>query len=175
MKLTNAERIAGELILKYCPPGWCYDWDNAKRRFGCTSFGPRIIQLSRPLTLLNDETLFTWVVKHEIAHVLAGPDAVDHGPVWRIEARKLGIKPTRCWTSSGLDAVKVEGKVVGTCKNRCGYVYRQHKITWSAYHHDVCPTCSDRRRRRWVMLDWTRDGQPLASPRRPKSRRRRYA
>jgi len=175
MNLADAECTAHELIQKHCPPEWCIKWDRARTQFGCTIFKNQTISLSRPLTILNDEAMFVWVVKHEIAHALAGPNAVDHGPVWRSYARDLGIKPSRCWTSNGLDAVQIPGKVIGTCKNQCGYQHRQHKITWAAYHHYVCPACSDRRRKRWVYLDWTSAGQPITSPKRPQPRRRKYA
>lgn len=173
MNIDQAEAIAYDLIQEHCPLGWCYDWDRAKRRFGLCDYDRQTIRLSRPLTLLNDAATFRNVVKHEIAHVLT-PDEADHGRAWKLEAIRLGCPPTRCTKVEN----SVEGKVTGTCSQRCGYVWTQHKITYSVYNHAVCPTCSDKRAKRWVYLNWTRDGRPLASPKKPKPRkktRRSYA
>jgi hypothetical protein len=35
--------------------GWRFRFDHARRRFGCCRYGPKLITLSRPLTLLNGE------------------------------------------------------------------------------------------------------------------------
>lgn len=176
MNLIDADRIAKKLVREHAP-GWTIEWGSAKSQFGLCQYRYQNIRLSRPLTLLNTQETFEWVVKHEIAHVLAGP-AAGHGRLFMIECHKLGIKGDRCWTRAGTGEVtRIEGKVVGTCKNRCGYTCTMFKVTHASYHRGVCPNCSNRARRQWVHLDWTRDGRPVTPPAKPapRRRRRRYA
>ena len=173
MNLIDASRIAAKLVKEHCPDGWTVEWGSAKSQFGLCMYGPQVIRLSRPLTKLNTQTTFEWVVKHEIAHVLAGP-AAGHGRLFKVQCMALGIQGDRCWTKGGnTDTVKIEGKVKGTCKNRCGYSCTMHKVTYASYYRGICPKCSNRARRQWVKLDWTRDGRPVTPPAKPAPRRRR--
>lgn len=181
MNQRDADRLAKKLVAEHVP-GWRVTWGHGKSQFGVCQYGPqdstgkyltRTIRLSRPLTLLNTQATFEWVVKHEIAHALNGHEAPSHGRLFMRQCRALGIEGDRCWTKGGnSDVVRIEGKILGTCKNRCGYISTMHKMTHASYTRGICPTCSNRARRQYVHLDWTRDGQPVAKPKKPAPRRR---
>lgn len=181
MNLLDADRIARKLIAQHAP-GWRVTWGHARSQFGLCQYGPqdstgkyltRTIRLSRPLTQLNTQATFEWVVKHEIAHALNGHEAPSHGRLFMLQCRALGIQGDRCWTKGETgDVVTIEGNAKGTCKNRCGYVRDQHKVTHAAYTRGICPSCSNRAQRQYVRLDWTRDGVPVPMPKKPAPRRR---
>ena len=91
-----ARRIALELLQRHGLEGWRFRYDRARRRLGCCHYGERTISLSRPLTLLNPESVVTDTILHEIAHALT-PGA-GHGPAWRARAAALGARPRACAT-----------------------------------------------------------------------------
>lgn len=171
MNLVQAECMANKIVRQYAP-GWTVTWGTARSQFGLCMYEPRRIHLSRPLTQLNTQATFEWVVLHEVAHVLAGPKA-GHGRLFKVHTLSLGIVGDRCWTKGGnTDVVQIEGQYRGECELGCGFSTTMHKMSYSAYTRGICPTCSNRRTRLWVHLDWTRDGQPVAKPRKPAPRRR---
>lgn len=171
MNRDVAAKIADDLIRQHCPAGWRWVWSTAKTQYGLCDYGCQTIKLSWPLTEVNDEDAFRQNVLHEIAHVLDGPYTPAHGPSWRSHARRLGVRRPRACT---VGVAVLPGNVVGTCELGCGYVWRQHKITYSTYTRSICPSCSDRATKLWVYLDWTRaDGTPIPRPKQPAPRRRR--
>jgi predicted SprT family Zn-dependent metalloprotease len=170
--LQTADAIANKIVRHYAPD-WTVSWGTAKSQFGLCRFKAKNIRLSRPLTLLNSQQTFEWVVRHEVAHILAGAEA-GHGRMFKVHALSLGIIGDRCWTQGGnTDVTTIEGKYLGTCKQRCGYTVTMHRVTHAAYHRGICTECSSRRIRMWVHLDWTRDGKPVPEPKKPAPRRRR--
>ena len=50
----DAQELARELMRRHglFDAGWRFRFDHARRRFGCCRYGPKLITLSRPLTLL---------------------------------------------------------------------------------------------------------------------------
>lgn len=186
MNLTTAERMAKQLIAQHAPPGWHFGWmPRARSHFGlcCEHEGhptyyARTIYLSRPLTLINDAATVEWVLRHEIAHARAGVKA-NHGPAWRVEARALGIKPSRCWSATmgqGLTPVEHPTTYTMTCPD-CGASAGVHRLSWALFHTQICARCN--RRGKQVHFVVTRaDGGPVTCPPKPKPRarrRRRYA
>jgi predicted SprT family Zn-dependent metalloprotease len=95
MNLVQAHFMAATLIQRNLP-GWRFDFDRARKRFGCCYHVKQLITLSEPLTLLNDEDQVRDVILHEIAHARAGHRA-GHGPLWRVHARAMGARPERCY------------------------------------------------------------------------------
>lgn len=165
MNTALAAEIATDLVWQHCPSDWYWQWSNAKTQFGLCQYARKTIKLSRPLTEINDEDTFRSVVLHEIAHVLAGPDA-NHGPVWRAHARRLGLKnPGRC-----TEANEIEYLYIAACPIHGQLRGGRHKMTWSTYHR-VCRRCR-------LPITWTRrDGKPVAVPNPPALRwhTRRYS
>lgn len=134
MNIRNAESICLILLHEHglVDRGWVFKFDNAKARFGLTSFRKQIISISRPLTELNDEKLVIDTMLHEIAHVLAGPRA-GHGPLWKRTARSIGCSATR---TSGKETISAPKKYIGVCP--AGHkLFRQH----APHGNQSCATC----------------------------------
>lgn len=152
MDLHDAERLARKLMAEHAP-GWKFEWDRAKKRYGCTHYGhPKRITLSRPLTELRTQEQVERTIKHELAHVLAGAKA-GHGPVWRAHARALGIPAVRCSND-----VSIPGAWVGTCPH-CLEQFTKHRKPKRDLLY-ACPKCCRKYARgRWdarFILIWTK-------------------
>jgi predicted SprT family Zn-dependent metalloprotease len=81
--------------------GWRFQFDNAKRRFGVCKYKSKVIGLSRHLTELNDVDHVKDTILHEIAHVIAGEHGDrGHGILWKMTAKTIGAKPSRCYSSA---------------------------------------------------------------------------
>ena len=96
----DAREMAHELMRRHGLAGWQFRFDHARRRFGSCRYEPRLITLSRPLTILNGPEQVRDTLLHEIAHALTPGDG--HGAKWKARCRELGAKPVRCY---GDDAV----------------------------------------------------------------------
>jgi SprT protein len=132
MDLNDAHDIAKTLMTKHglFDEGWTLKWGHAKSQFGSAKWKRersyygiievKSITLSKPLTLLNDESEFRNMVLHEIAHALAGPKA-GHGPEWKRIARSIGCDAKRLH-----NADTPEYRYVGSCVN--GHIIRRHRI-----------------------------------------------
>lgn len=73
MDLAEAERLAVRLMADWGCDGWRLKWDNANRRFGQVQYGPRVLSLSTPLVAANPVVEVVDTIRHEIAHIKAGP------------------------------------------------------------------------------------------------------
>lgn len=91
--------------------GWKFQFDNAKRRFGCCMYRKKVISLSKHLTELNEFDQVRDTILHEIAHALT-PGA-HHGPKWVAKALEIGCNGKRCYSSN--EVTKVKGNYVATC------------------------------------------------------------
>ena len=100
MELTAATKMIHELMDKHgmYTKGWTFDWDTAKVRFGQCTFWTRRIQMSKALTLANNETEVRDTILHEIAHALVGPGQ-GHGRLWKLQAHAIGARPEACYSS----------------------------------------------------------------------------
>lgn len=127
MKLEEAQALAAELMERYWYKldGWTFEFDNAKRRCGCTKFGSKTITLSRHFVRLNGEAEVRETILHEIAHAIAGQGGDrGHGRLWKGIARQIGAKPERCAT--GVDMP--EGNVEGVCAPGCEARHNRHRM-----------------------------------------------
>ena len=159
MNLADAAARARTLLQEHglTAQGWTFAYDNAKARFGQCRYADRTITLSRPITRLNEEHHIRTTLLHEIAHALAGP-GTGHGPVWRRTARKLGIRPDRCY-----DPAKVRtppAPYTGTCPTpSCGATIKRHRLTTKA-RNAACGACCKRYNNGWYhpnyRLHWKR-------------------
>jgi predicted SprT family Zn-dependent metalloprotease len=88
------------------------------RAFGVAKFGRKEIHISRQLAEINswERTLDT--IRHEVAHVIAGPKA-GHGPEWKKACALTGAAPRRCFSAQDTVIVEKKGGWVGFCEG-CG-------------------------------------------------------
>jgi predicted SprT family Zn-dependent metalloprotease len=121
MKLTEAQELAVSLMDKHSllDKGWYFEYDNAKRRFGCCYYYQRKITLSSVLCELNKEKDVRDVILHEIAHALVGPGH-GHSDIWRSKAIEIGCSGFRCKSERTHEGyVRTPSKYIATC-NTCG-------------------------------------------------------
>ena len=125
MNLAHAQQLAEVLMDRHglLDKGWYFQFDLAKRRFGCCNYTKRVINLSAPLTNINDEAQVKDTILHEIAHALVGHEH-GHDSVWKAKCREIGAKPERCYTSN--DTNVIAGKYRAVCGG-CGQVHNRYK------------------------------------------------
>ena len=123
METATAAAMARSLMSEHGIGHWNFRFDRAVRRFGCCDYARTTVQLSGPLTLINDQDEIRDAILHEIAHALAGRRA-GHGPVWKQVCGRIGAKPRRCYRSANVTCPP--GRYVANCK-RCGHEYRRHR------------------------------------------------
>jgi hypothetical protein len=125
MDLKQVQILAIELMDKYglLDLHWHFKFDNSHMRFGVCKYSHKIIGLSKPLVLINDEAKVKDTILHEIAHALT--PGHGHDSVWRRKAIELGCNGERCYTE--LDTNIPEYRYIGLCKN--GHIYKRHKAT----------------------------------------------
>jgi len=125
MNTTDAKKLAIKLMDKHglLDTGWHFQFDSAKRRFGVCRYGTKVIGLSLPLTLLNDEARVKNTILHEIAHALVG-HAAGHGWVWQRKAMEIGCDGLRCYEADKVTRPK--GNYEAVCA-KCGHVHSKFK------------------------------------------------
>ena len=114
MLLSDAQKLARELMDKHELTHWRFEFDKATRRFGATHYGLRMITLSKALVQLNDEAQVKDTILHEIAHAICG-HANGHNEVWRQTARVIGCNGSRTYNSN--EVVTPPKPFKGTCPN----------------------------------------------------------
>jgi predicted SprT family Zn-dependent metalloprotease len=136
MELHKAQELAKILMSKHdlTSKGWRFEFDNAKRRFGCCNHRYRKITLSKALVSINDEARVKNTILHEIAHALVG-GGHGHDWVWRSKALEIGCDGKRCYTSE--NTTIPESKYIAVCKS-CGHIHRKHRLTRSVSACGLC-------------------------------------
>ena len=136
MDLFKAKELAKILMSKHdlTSKGWRFEFDNAKRRFGCCNHRYRKISLSKALVSINDEARVKNTILHEIAHALVG-GGHGHDAVWRNKAIQIGCDGKRCYTSE--NTVIPEAKYIAVCKS-CGHTHRKHRLTRTVSACGLC-------------------------------------
>jgi len=101
---------------------WEFGFDNAKKRLGACHWEDHRLTLSRYLVDLHTPDEIDQVMRHEIAHALAGADA-GHNAKWKKIATSIGYRHVKI---SGEQIGDATAKLIGTCPN--GHkVYRHRK------------------------------------------------
>jgi predicted SprT family Zn-dependent metalloprotease len=136
MELYRAHQLATELMAKHdlIGKGWRFEFDTAKRRFGCCNYRYRKITLSKALVQVNTEERVKNTILHEIAHALVGCGH-GHDWVWRNKAIEIGCDGKRCYTSE--NTTIPESKYIAVCKS-CGHIHRKHRLTRSVSACGLC-------------------------------------
>ena len=150
MDLTDAARLARELLDEHGLQTWTLTFDRAKRRAGICRYAERQIGLSAPLTAIHPEAEVRDTILHEIAHALVGPQH-GHDGFWQATARRIGCSGMR---STSQDAPRIEGSWVGTCP--AGHRVSRHRRPGRP---TACRTCSptfDLAN----LFTWTHHGKP---------------
>ena len=124
MNLQDAVKIASQEMSKYSQlEGWVFRFDSGRNRFGYCNSRRHVISLSEALTHLNAEKDVLDTIRHEIAHALVGPKN-GHNRVWKQMCMTVGARPSRCYDSQNVVAVKA--KWVAVCPS-CGGSTPRHK------------------------------------------------
>lgn len=124
---------------------WSFGFDSAKKRLGVCKYSEHLISLSRYFVDLHSLDEIDQVLRHEIAHALAGPKA-GHGPKWKKLATELGYNHKRI---SGDEIGNATAKLIGTCPN--GHLVYRHRKPKSPLS---CSRCAPRFDKRY-LINWT--------------------
>jgi predicted SprT family Zn-dependent metalloprotease len=124
---------------------WTFGWDSAKRRLGVCKYDQKLISLSRYFVDFHSEDEIDQVMRHEIAHALAGPKA-GHGPKWKKIASEIGYKHEKI---SGDEIGNATAKLIGTCPN--GHVVYRHRKPKTMLSCSKCATRFDKR----FLITWS--------------------
>lgn len=137
MKLNEAEMLAKQLLYKHGLSYYKLKFDNAISRFGRCNVRKEVINLSKPLTLINSKEIVEDTILHEIAHALDYKihGNIGHGITWKSICIEIGCTPK---PFCGAETVSVKGKYLKTCPN-CGPRGTAHRRRKSA-----CGSCCDK-------------------------------
>jgi predicted SprT family Zn-dependent metalloprotease len=140
MDVNEARRLAEQLIREQGLAGWRFEFDRARRRFGCCWTKKKLITLSRPLTELNDAGEVRDTILHEIAHALVPG---GHTAAWRKMCEKIGAVPKRCYAG---DAVKLPEiprwvRYVAMCRCPMEHVKKRRPARGRIY---ICRKCREK-------------------------------
>lgn len=134
MNITEAVALAETLIDEFGLNGWVVALDRSKVRFGQCRHRNHTIGLSGVLVTLNSAEEVEDVIRHEIAHALAGPDA-GHGREWKRQCVVTGARTERCYDAAKVVAAPSKWALV--CVG-CGYRHPRHRKTATRYIHRKC-------------------------------------
>jgi hypothetical protein len=146
MDLVKAEQLALNLMYHHSltNKGWRFQFDSAKRRFGCCKYHSKVITLSKELTSLNDETQVKDTILHEIAHALVGAGH-GHNRVWQRKAIEIGCNGKRCYSIDTV--VTPKPNYIAVCPG-CN---REHKRMRRTRSNHSCGFCSNRYDERYKL------------------------
>lgn len=116
MRLIDVKALAELLLEKHGLNDWRFEFNRAKKRFGFCRPSAKLISTSQHLALLNDESILTNHLLHEIAHALVGASH-GHDYVWKRKAMEIGCNGERCYTpeNAGGDVKSVTAPWKAVC------------------------------------------------------------
>jgi predicted SprT family Zn-dependent metalloprotease len=152
MDLGDAFALAEHLLRTHGLSDWTVQYDGAKKRAGVCKFGPKVLGLSAPLTVLHSEDEVRDTILHEIAHALVGPRH-GHDETWRATARRIGCSGLTCVSP---DAPRVEPAWLGVCPS--GHATGRHRRPERVM---TCSQCAPVFELDHVFA-WTHHGRPAA-------------
>lgn len=121
MNRKDASELSTRLLQELAPEHYANGWrfggfDRAVTRLGQTRFSKKVFTLSGNITDNSDADSVEQTIRHEIAHILVGPNH-HHDAVWRAKARSIGYHGET--TSSINDAARAAYKYVAKCPYGC--------------------------------------------------------
>ena len=124
---------------------WSFGFDSAKKRLGVCKYEESLIALSRYFVDLHSLAEIDQVMRHEIAHAMAGSKA-GHSKKWKDIATRIGYTHIKI---SGDEIGNATAKLIGSCPN--GHTVYRHRKPKSSLS---CSKCSPRFDRRF-LITWT--------------------
>lgn len=148
MELNVAKNMAITYMEQYglLEKGWYFEFDNAKRRFGCCFYDHKKITLSSHLVKLNDVKDVKDTILHEIAHALCPGE--NHNEVWRKKAIEIGCDGKRCYDSN--EVKTLDGNYRSTCNN-CNRTFKRFR---KPTYKQSCGKCSGSTFNSKYILNW---------------------
>jgi predicted SprT family Zn-dependent metalloprotease len=146
MELKQAEQLVCELMTKWDVNHVPFKWNRGKRMLGCVratrnritgEVTIKSLELSREFVRNNDEAAVRDTILHEIAHVLAGPQA-KHGPAWQAQCIRLGCRPKQYATTQDVVLKHSHALTCGCCGQIFKRLFRASSKDYSRCH---CGTC----------------------------------
>jgi len=149
--LELAEWLAREKMDYYGLKDWAFRFMHSDRALGYCYYDAKIIELSVPLTLINDPGIVLNTVLHEIAHAISPKRG--HCREWRITARKIGAIPEAKTGSE--HGAKLLYKYAALC-GHCGREYFADKNFKRTYCTE-CRACGRTEVITWNENPWKKE------------------
>lgn len=134
---------------------WRFEWLNTKRILGRANSFDRTIKLSTHFVRINDAPAVLEVIRHEVAHGIAGNEA-GHGAAWKRKAAELGCSNLSCsQPDDGL--VAPPAKWIGKCPI-CGRRHWRYTRNEKTKTVACTPCCREFNGGKWdanFMLVWS--------------------
>ena len=152
MNIWEARQLAWSLIDKHGlkDKGWTFEFDNSKKTFGQCWTSRKLIELSRPLTELNDEEQVKDTILHEIAHALVGNEH-GHNRVWQTKAKAIGCNGKRCYDTTSV--IVPPKKWVAICQS-CKTIHSAYRRTKGSACGVCCKKYNNGRYSDEYLLNW---------------------
>lgn len=139
--------------------GWRFVYSNrSSRRYGCCKYMQRTIEVSKWHAVQNDEWAVLDTLKHEVAHILAGPLA-GHGPKWKEACLLTGARPLRCGKGAEYSNKREDHHWAINCPSHGVLSKHKHRPTDRKMALWGCKKC-----RNYGKLTLTYKGTPVAKP-----------
>lgn len=123
--------LARELMEKHGVWGkYMFQFDNAKRRFGCCHYDRNMITMSRELSKINNEDTIRTVLLHEIAHAMIG-SGHGHDLLWKRTCINIGGDGKRTYSSSRVATLR---KPITLVCPKCGHTWQRFRACYGSYH-----------------------------------------
>jgi predicted SprT family Zn-dependent metalloprotease len=88
-KIEAAEARTIELLDKYGITGWTVYTTNSRKTLAVTDHDTKIVELSKRFVMLATREQFDGIIRHEVAHILAGPGR-SHGKEFVEKCNEIG-------------------------------------------------------------------------------------
>lgn len=135
MELSDATKLAIELMCDHNLDEWYFYFDKSKRIFGKCNYLNKSISLSKHLVLLNNYNSVKNTILHEIAHAIVGMGN-GHNNIWKKKAIEIGCDGNRCYSSE--NTICTKGNYYAICHN-CNKRFERHR---KSKKNQSCGVCS---------------------------------